>query len=598
MGVPGLFSHLRKYNKANDAQSTIKSTLPDESESVHLYLDFNGAIYQVIKPEIKTEDTFILHILEYLNNLINIFDIKPDIDITASLDTLNTNNIKEYGNSITKLFIAIDGVPPRAKMEQQRQRRFHSIIRKHKTSQIDTKYGNQYDKSDQNIHIDTNMITPGTAFMDKLRRAIRDHINTIPKFRKMEVLFSDWSCPGEGEHKIFEHLRINPPANDIKTVIYGLDGDLIMLSLASQINNLYLIREAYEYGQYAFQHEGYPYLFMDIDCLKTSLILETTNKRIGTTLHMSNHDVSRFIDDYVVLMMMLGNDFMPKIHWIGIKNNGHEILLSTYFQVQNSTDGGTGLDTAWLFNRNTSHINMMFLRDMLIILARREDKLASDFVTDRAKKHLPIPSDCSERKRQQLILDYLPMQYLDIEAQIRIGQHKWRGRYYKTCLDIPGTPENIAKICEAYVRTLIWNANYYIGNCLSWDWYFPYDYGPTLADLLFYVSNYQSHSHIKWTETTPIDCQTLLLMVLPLSSGNLMARNVECAVREKQGMLAIYFPDKYEINLPFHTRYYECTPKIPRIPIKYAEAVVKSAGLSTTEAERNKYSGIIHWNKS
>ncbi len=77
MGVPGLFSHLRKYNKKNDVQSTIKSHLPNASEAINLYLDFNGAIYQALKSEIKTEETFILHIIEYLHNLVNLFNSAP-----------------------------------------------------------------------------------------------------------------------------------------------------------------------------------------------------------------------------------------------------------------------------------------------------------------------------------------------------------------------------------------------------------------------------------------------------------------------------------------------------------------------------------------
>ena len=76
MGIPGLFANLvRKYNSKNCESSIIKQTiytsqLENESvvdetdntkttnyneESVHLYLDFNGAMYQVIKPEIKTK---------------------------------------------------------------------------------------------------------------------------------------------------------------------------------------------------------------------------------------------------------------------------------------------------------------------------------------------------------------------------------------------------------------------------------------------------------------------------------------------------------------------------------------------------------------
>ena len=37
--------------------------------------------------------------------------------------------------------------------------------------------------------------------------------------------------PGEGEHKIFDYIRENKHINNEKTVIYGLDADLIMLTV-------------------------------------------------------------------------------------------------------------------------------------------------------------------------------------------------------------------------------------------------------------------------------------------------------------------------------------------------------------------------------
>jgi len=614
MGVPGLFSHLRKYNKKNDVQSTIKSHLPKAGEPINLYLDFNGAIYQALKTEIKTEETFILHILEYLDNLVKLFSLAPvfDENITEtaepSIDLEQEhqegggvrNNLSAAKQKITKLFIAIDGVPPRAKMEQQRQRRFHSICRKQKTSAIDARYGDQYDNSKKNTHIDKNMITPGTVFMEKLRQAIRQHIDTRAEYRDMEVIFNDWSNPGEGEHKIFEHLKEHPPANGVKTIVYGLDGDLIMLSLASRVPNIFLIREAYEYGQYSFEHEGYPYLFLDVDCLKSSLIIETARKRIGSTAHMPDHHLFRFIDDYVVLMMILGNDFMPKIHWISIKNNGHEILLSQYFQVQNGiSQVDMETDAGWLFNRTTGQINLAFLQEIFARLARQEDQLARKFIDDRARKHIPIPQTSTERERQQIVMDHLPMQYLNIEASIRVCEPKWRGRYYRTCLDMSGTPENIGQVCEAYIRTLLWNANYYVGRCQSWEWFYPYDYAPTLADIYYFIKDLKSIAAVfKWQATQPIDPQVLLFMVLPVASSGLMAHGVGTKLvdtHKTDPLLKVYFPAAYPINLALHSKYYECSPRIPRMPIKFATDFVKANCLTSSEKQRNEPGGIQIW---
>ena len=59
MGVPGLFASIVKnYNKQNCKiiKQSIDNDLPN-----HLYLDFNGGIYQVIRDEIKTEEALIIY---------------------------------------------------------------------------------------------------------------------------------------------------------------------------------------------------------------------------------------------------------------------------------------------------------------------------------------------------------------------------------------------------------------------------------------------------------------------------------------------------------------------------------------------------------
>ena len=50
---------------------------------------------------------------------------------------------------------------------------------------------------------------------------------------------------GEGEHKIFQYIRDNQEKHSKETVVYGLDADLIMLSINHLrfCPNIYLYRE-------------------------------------------------------------------------------------------------------------------------------------------------------------------------------------------------------------------------------------------------------------------------------------------------------------------------------------------------------------------
>ena len=61
--------------------------------------------------------------------------------------------IIQYTNVEDLLYIAIDGIPPKGKMKQQRMRRYKSIY--------------------ENKVWDTNAISPGTKFMDKLNQRLK-----------------------------------------------------------------------------------------------------------------------------------------------------------------------------------------------------------------------------------------------------------------------------------------------------------------------------------------------------------------------------------------------------------------------------------------
>ena len=58
--------------------------------------------------------------------------------------------------------------------------------------------------------LDSNMITPGTPFMDRLSVAVRQWIAMTqqkPEYSNLTIIFSDAQTPGEGEHKIMHYIR-------------------------------------------------------------------------------------------------------------------------------------------------------------------------------------------------------------------------------------------------------------------------------------------------------------------------------------------------------------------------------------------------------
>lgn len=103
------------------------------------------------------------------------------------------------------LYLAVDGVAPRAKMNQQRSRRFRSAKEQEiLAAELAARGTKQLQNTQQRF--DSNCITPGTDFMLKLSLALQKWVEfkmkTDPVWQNgADVIVSGPDVPGEGEHK-------------------------------------------------------------------------------------------------------------------------------------------------------------------------------------------------------------------------------------------------------------------------------------------------------------------------------------------------------------------------------------------------------------
>ncbi|KAL2759503.1 hypothetical protein ACRALDRAFT_1067694 [Sodiomyces alcalophilus JCM 7366] len=216
---------------------------PNGEEFDNLYLDMNGIVHPCSHPEDrpapKNEEEMMLEIFKYTDRVVNM--VRPR----------------------KLLMIAVDGVAPRAKMNQQRSRRFRSaqeaqekeVDKQELLKLLKQQNGGVLPKdtleSAAKKAFDSNSITPGTPFMDILAISLRYwcayKLNSDPAWARMKILISDATVPGEGEHKIMDFIRSQraSPDHDPNTrhVIYGLDADLIMLGLATHEPHFRVLRE-------------------------------------------------------------------------------------------------------------------------------------------------------------------------------------------------------------------------------------------------------------------------------------------------------------------------------------------------------------------
>jgi 5'-3' exoribonuclease 1 len=107
------------------------------------------------------------------------------------------------------LVISADGVAPRAKMNQQRTRRFRKADVNPKEIEALRKHG-----LDPDTMFNSDCISAGTEFMDDLSLAFEDFVRTKVAsdelWKDLTVVVTGSDVPGEGEHKVtFINLRLS-----------------------------------------------------------------------------------------------------------------------------------------------------------------------------------------------------------------------------------------------------------------------------------------------------------------------------------------------------------------------------------------------------
>jgi 5'-3' exonuclease len=144
-----------------------------------------------------------------------------------------------------------------------------------------------------------------------------------------KIIISGSDYPGEGEHKIFEYIRDNTSEiKNMKTVVYGLDADLIMLTInhLQYCEKMYLFRETPDFIKSIDKSLDPNLLYvLDIPEFKNNLVYYLNNDREATCIAEENR-----VYDYIFLCFLLGNDFLPHFPAINLRTGGMDIIMETY----------------------------------------------------------------------------------------------------------------------------------------------------------------------------------------------------------------------------------------------------------------------------
>lgn len=422
--------------------------------------------------------------------------------IISDLDRIITQIVKPK----VSVYMAIDGVAPRAKLNQQRSRRFRSA-RDLAEATKDVPKDQDGNKGDV---FDSNCITPGTEFLAKVSRTIqyfiRKKIKEDPLWHGLTIIFSGHDVPGEGEHKIMQHIREmrNQPTYqpNNRHCIYGQDADLIMLGLVTHEPHFTILREVIDFN----------FNFNNKNSLKA--VKKFTKESDFQLLHLSvlreyleiefcykqpEWNLERIIDDFVFMTFLVGNDFLPHMPSLDIGDGAFDLLFDLYREQRHSWGKGNYLTHSGDIcdaQRLEVFIEAIGAVETEVLEKREKDDetyLKKRRKWDKRDGKPDGPSDAELKKEEaSKQSDYMGMvesmmakHSINDDAFVEgwkpatnPGQKDFKGRYYFEKMNMtPIDKDAHYALRKSYMEGLMWCLAYYYKGCISWGWFYPYHYG-------------------------------------------------------------------------------------------------------------------------
>ncbi|XP_020484974.2 5'-3' exoribonuclease 1 [Labrus bergylta] len=559
----------------------------------NLYLDMNGIIHQCSHPNDEdvhfriSEEKIFADIFHYLEVLFRI--IKPR----------------------KVFFMAVDGVAPRAKMNQQRGRRFRSA------KEAEDKIKKALEKGEvlpTEARFDSNCITPGTDFMvrlqDQLKYFVHNKGSTDKLWQNVKVYLSGHETPGEGEHKIMEFIRSEnaKPGHNPNTrhCLYGLDADLIMLGLTSHEPNFSLLREEVRFGGKKNQKRITAPEETTFHLLHLSLMREYIDYEFsGLRNHLgSDYDLERIIDDWILMGFLVGNDFIPHLPHLHISHDALPLLYKTYISVLPSL-GGYLNENGHLNLRNfekylekLAEFDREHFSEVFVDLKWFESKVGNKYLNEAAGLAAEQEAASRDSKKEDSGLslsDMITSEKVPAAGKGSAGEdeeeeddmfetefRQYKRTYYMTKIGVDVVSDDfLAAQAKCYVEGIQWILHYYYHGVQSWSWYYPYHYAPFLSDI-------RNISELKLTFDLgkPFMPFQQLLAVLPAASMELLPQAYRHLMTSESSPIIEYYPVDFKTDLNGKQQEWEAVVLIPFIDERCLLAAMELCNHQLTNQER------------
>ncbi|KAH6774874.1 exoribonuclease 4 [Perilla frutescens var. hirtella] len=598
MGIPAFYRWLiERYPRSvvdvledsppavNGVTMPVDTTKPNPNgvEFDNLYLDMNGIIHPCFHPENgpppKSYDEVFAVVFKYIDRIFSL--IRPR----------------------KLLFMAIDGVAPRAKMNQQRSRRFRaakdaadaaSILEKQRSDCAEK------DELSESKLLDSNIITPGTGFMESLSSALQYYvhlkINNDPGWKGVKVILSDATVPGEGEHKIMSYIRLqrNLPGFDPNTwhCLYGLDADLIMLALATHEVHFSVLREDVrrapskakghnmsktdensilkrnevprEYLEDIMSKQKFQFLNIWIlrDYLAESLRIPDATVKV---------DLERLIDDFVFMCLFVGNDFLPHVPSLEISEGAIDLLMSAY-KKEFVRMGGYLTNASEVNLKGVEHfVRTLGSHENAIFKKRRQEQIS----WEHHARCFPAKINSSSLPDAKFVVD-----------KVNLGEEGFKDRYYNEKFQVQNDEDRESVKNHAvlkYVEGICWVMHYYYQGVCSWQWFYPHHYAPFASD---FRGLDQLNIHFELGK--PFKPFDQLMGVLPAASAGALPLLYRKLMTDPSSPILDLYPTEFDLDLNGRKQAWKAICRLPFIDEARLLSEIAKVENTLTDVERRR----------
>nr|GLL32405.1 5'-3' exoribonuclease 3-like isoform X1 [Ipomoea trifida] len=610
MGVPSFYRWLvNKYPKI------VENAVEDDESSVdfdNFYVDMNGIIHACFHPEDDlfpptTYEEVFQKIYDYIDRLFNI--VRPR----------------------KLLYLAIDGVAPRAKMNQQRARRFRTAKDKEIIEEEEMKLREKYkregkivlEKEESEVE-DSNVITPGTLFMyilsEKLQIYIQERICGNARWKKIKD--ADLIMLALASHELhFSVLRENVlTVNDQSNHLSSLE--LSMRKAEDPTTNSRgWFKQCDSLVSKSDKGKQIHATKKDFQFLKVWVLREYLDLDIRAKLpEECKADLERVVDDFVFICFFAGNDFLPHMPTLEIHEGALDLLLYVYKkEFKNPGDYLVDMERV---NNPRGYIKLSRVERFILSVGQFEEKIFKKRMEIREKRvrrqdaeevnmdnvvnqfdvAVSLGSDNQQTTDISLALSNtkdLKQELKDIIRsnadtfkyggavdKVKFGEAGWRERYYteKFKVESGGDIESTRKAVVAkYTEGLHWVLLYYYKGVPSWNWFYPYHYGPSASDL-----KGMSQMKVKFQNGQPFKPFDQLMSVLPPRSAHALPEAYGSLMQDENSNIVEFYPTVFDTDLDGKRFAWQGISKLPFIDEERLLVETRKLDKDLTDLDRKR----------